>query len=528
MREQWLAQASLLPSRLGPHIVLSLAALALASTISLPLGVVASRHRWLRAVALSVVGVAQTVPGLALLALMVLLLGGFGFWPALSALTLYGILPVLSNTVAGMQAVPSDVREASEGLGMTPRQMLWHVELPLALPLILAGVRTASVWVVGTATLSTPVGQASLGNYIFSGLQTRNWVSVLSGCLAAALLALVLDGLLAWSTRAVRERRKAPVLLSSAGLLGLALAGLLLTQERTLLSPEIEGAPQPSETAAPGAAGPLPSTPPTLAVGAKTFTEQYILAELLALQLEGAGVTVRHVSSLGSALAFDALAHGDIDVYVDYTGTLYANVLHQSDVQTAERVRTLCRQELQRRYGVELLGALGFENAYALAMRADRAEQLGITQISDLASLSPKLRLGGDYEFFDRPEWKHLRSIYNLRFAEHVSMDSTFMYEAARRGNVDVITAFSSDGRIDSHGLVLLKDDRQGFPPYEAVILLSRAAADDARVRRALRPLLGAISGSLMRQTNLLVDRDNNKQTPAQAAQSLLLQVPAR
>ena len=181
-------QLEKLPRFLGGHVVLSGAALLLSLAISLPLALRVARSPRLRVPVVTLAGVIQTVPSLALLALMVPLLGAFGFWPALAALVLYGILPIARNTVTGIVNVQPELVEAARGLGMTPRQVLGKVELPLALPIIVAGVRTSAVWLVGMATLSTPVGYTSLGNYVFGGLQTRNWTAVLVGCAAAAAL----------------------------------------------------------------------------------------------------------------------------------------------------------------------------------------------------------------------------------------------------------------------------------------------------------------------------------------------------
>jgi osmoprotectant transport system permease protein len=175
-----------------------------------------------------------------------------------------------------------------------------------------------------------------------------------------------------------------------------------------------------------------------------------------------------------------------------------------------------------------MLGPLGFENAYALAMRRDRAEMLNIKTINDLVLHAPQLSIGGDYEFFDRPEWAALRDAYGLNFRERRQMDSTFMYGAVASGDVDVITAFSSDGRIARDDLVVLDDPRQALPPYDAVLLLSPKRANDQSLRRALDPLIDAIDVELMREANLRADRDDNKETPAQAARWLWERISGR
>src|SRR5689334_20254864 len=221
-----------LPDYLGSHVRVSVAALALGLLVSLPLAIL-SRHRAvLRGALLGIASIVQTVPGLALLALFYPLLlalaaltltwsgfsfSAFGFLPAVLALALYSMLPVLRNTITGLQGVDAAILEAAQGVGMTPRQSLYMVELPLALPGMMAGIRTAAVWVIGTATLWTPIGQTSLGNYIFAGLQTQNWVFVLFGCFAAAALALVVDQLLALVESGIRARSRLRAVLGGIG-----------------------------------------------------------------------------------------------------------------------------------------------------------------------------------------------------------------------------------------------------------------------------------------------------------------------
>lgn len=495
-------QLALLPERLAAHVGLTVVALVVGIAASFPLALLAVRFASFRWPLLTVAGVIQTIPGLALLALMVpaldllrrhLLPGlpAFGFWPAAVALVLYSVLPVLRNTVTGVLGVDPNLLEAARGLGMTPRQTLLRVQLPIAAPVIIAGVRTAVVWTVGVATLSTPVGQTSLGNYIFAGLQTRNWTAVIVGCVAAAALAITLDaavGLLE-SAVALRSRRHA------AGAAALAVA------------------------VAAAALWPLMHLPasPRVRIGAKTFTEQYVLAEVMSTSAEAAGLEVERVESLGSTIAFDALAGGDIDAYVDYSGTIWANHMQRTDVAGADVVLAEVTRWLAEEHQVTCLGRLGFENAYALAMRRDRAAAIGARTIADLAPKFPELTLGSDYEFFSRPEWKNLRTAYGLAPKELVSFDSTFMYDAVGKGQVDVITAFSSDGRIAAHDLVVLDDPKNALPPYDAILLVGPRAARHPGLVEALRPLVGAIDVESMRHANQLVDVDGKTKQEAAA-----------
>jgi osmoprotectant transport system permease protein len=358
---------------------------------------------------------------------------------------------------------------------MTPGQSLRMVEVPLAMQVIMAGVRTAAVWVIGTATLSTPIGQTSLGNYIFAGLQTQNWVLVLFGCVAAAALALVVDQLLAVLERGLAARSRALTASAAAGLLLIVLAALL-----------------PTATRAGGG----------YAIGAKPFGEQYILAALMEDRLRARGLAASRRDGLGSAVILDALAAGDIDAYVEYTGTIWANQMRRTDVLPRAEVLREVADWLKARHGIVTLGGLGFENAYALAMRRERAQQLGIRSIADLARHAPSLSIAGDYEFFERPEWKAIRDAYGLSFGRERQMQAEFMYPAVAGGEVDVISAYSSDGRIDQLDLVVLDDPRQAIPPYDAILLVSPRRAGDKAFLDALRPLVGAVDVKTMREAN--------------------------
>lgn len=510
MNGQLGAAFALLPDYLGWHVLLSASALVIGVAISLPLAVLAARNAAVRWPVLALAGLVQTIPSLALLALFYPLLlalsslakgltghgfSALGFLPSLLALIVYSMLPILRNGTAAILGVDPAVREAADGMGMTSRQKLWQVELPLAAPVIMAGVRTAAVWTIGAATLSTPVGQTSLGNYIFAGLQTENWVFVLFGCAAAAGLAMVADQLLGLVESGMQRGRRRLALIGAGGLA----AGVVLA-----IAPLISFGSQP-----------------TYVVGAKNFSEQYILAELIADRLTATGASVTRKEDLGSAVAYRALASGEIDAYVDYSGTLWANVLGRKDNPGRAEVLAGLTRELAARDGVTVLGSLGFENAYALVMRGDRAQALGITSIADLARRAPQLTFGADLEFLSRPEWKAIRDAYGLNFKAQRSFQPTFMYRALSGGDADVISAFSSDGRIAADRLVVLTDPKQAIPPYDAVVLISPKRAKDEKLIAALKPLIGKVPVAAMQAANYSVDRDQDKRSPVEAARAL-------
>ncbi|MFA6123151.1 ABC transporter permease/substrate-binding protein [Sphingomonas sp.] len=496
---------SRVPPLLAAHLLLAAAALVLGVAISLPLAIWSARRPGVARVALGFASLVQTVPSLALLALFYPLLlfasglvgGGIpalGFLPSLLALTLYALLPILRNGVTGLAGIDPAVIEAADGMGMTAWQKLRLVEAPLVAPVLMAGVRTAAVWTIGAATLSTTVGQPSLGDLIFAGLQTQNWALVLAGCVSAAGLALAVDALLGVIERGIAMRKRGRVYGAGAALLLAVLAAL-------------------APLAVPRA--------PTIVIGAKNFSEQYILARVIGHRLEQAGYRVEYREGLGSAVIYGALSTGAIDVYVDYAGTLWTNAMRRSDTPARAQMVAAIGEWSARTSGVRLLGALGFENAYAFAMRGEAARAKGIVSLDDLVRAAPGLTLGSDLEFLERPEWAAVQRAYPIRFAATHAYSPTFMYRALESGQADVISAFSSDGRIAAEHLTVLTDPRRAIPGYDAILLLAPKRAKDARLAAALKPLVGRIPVSVMREANYLVDRDRGKVSPEDAARWL-------
>ncbi|MBO9712986.1 ABC transporter permease/substrate-binding protein [Sphingomonas sp.] len=493
------------PELLAQHLLLAFAAMLLGLVISVPLAILSARNKAVGRIALGFASLVQTIPSLALLALfypillsLSALVGGgipaLGFLPSLLALMLYALLPILRNGVTGLATLDPAVLEAADGVGMTPWQKLLWVEAPLVAPVLMAGIRTAAVWTIGAATLATTVGQPSLGDLIFAGLQTQNWTLVLAGCIAAAGLALAVDALLGLAEYGIARRKRILVWAS----LGTLAAALLVA-----LTPVLPGGQK------------------TVVVGAKGFSEQYILARLIGHRLEAAGYKVQYREGLGSVVAFAALASGDVDVYVDYSGTIWTNEMKRTDVPPRDAIVAGVGQWARAQHGVTLLGSLGFENAYAFAMRGADAKRLGIVSLADLARHAPALDLATDVEFLERPEWKAVRTAYGLSFKSAHPYQPTFMYRALESGEADVIPAFSSDGRIAADRLAVLSDPKGAIPGYDAILLLAPARANDPRFQAALEPLVGAIPVEAMREANYRVDRDQAKASPDAAARWL-------
>lgn len=498
-------QLALVPEYLTAHLQLSLLALAMGALISIPLGIAATRIPWIEQPVLGVASVVQTIPSLALLAVMVPLLAAvdlqsIGFLPAFIGLMMYSVLPILRNTVTGIAGVDPALLEAARGVGMTPRQRLFRVELPLAAPVIVAGLRTSAVWIVGTATLSTPVGATSLGNFIFSGLQLRDYTAVLVGCVAAAALAILLDALVFVLEQGVRLRRRAQTVGATA-----VLVGLFAYASITFALPLFGSTARP------------------IRIGAKTFTEQYVLSELLALHIErDTGLATEVLASLGSTVAYDALRNDQIEVYVDYSGTIWATVMNRPSLGASrEQVLDEVGRWVHETHGVTLVGTLGFENTYVLAIPEVEAERLGVTKISDLERHAENMEIGGDYEFFARAEWEAIESTYSLQFSGERAMDASLMYQAIELGNVQVIAGYSTDGRIDALNLRVLEDDRNAIPPYDAILLTSpQLAAEHGDVIASLQELIDTIPARTMRAMNRAVDED--QRSPDEVAREFL------
>ena len=495
-----------LGDQLAAHVLLCAAALALGIAVALPLAIWASRSPPVARIALGFASLVQTIPALALLALFfpILLslrsvfgegLPTLGFLPALLALALYALLPILRNAVTAQANLDPALIEAADGVGMSSWQRLRLVETPLAAPYVMAGIRTAAVWTIGAATLATTIGQPSLGDPIFAGLQTQNWELVLAGCFASAGLALCADGLLGTVEKGIAARRK-PQWTAGLAVLALAVGAALFAQFGGGKDDRI-------------------------VIGAKGFSEQYILARLIGHRLEDAGYAVEYRDGLGSAVAHSAVTSGSVDILVDYTGTIWTNQMKRSDNPERDAMIAEISDWEEQTSGTLVLGRVGFENAYGFALPRGKAEAMGLTSIADLAPVSRDLVVGGDPEFFERPEWAAVRDAYGLSFRQQRNFSPTFMYNALRSGEADVIGAYTSDGRIAADDLVILEDPARAFPNYDAIVLVGPAARRDPALLDVLEPIIDAIDVEAMREANYAVDREEGKFSPDEAARML-------
>ena len=482
----------------GQHLVLTGVSTGLAIAIGLPFGILASTRQWLRATVLGSIGVFQTVPSLAMLAILLALVGKIGAVPAIIALTIYALLPIVRNTVTGIEGVPPEVVEAARGIGMTRLQQLIKVQLPLAMPVIIAGIRTAAVVGVGIATLSAFIGAGGLGQFINRGLALSNTQLILLGAIPAALLAVVVDGVIAataWGMEPVRHRKKHSL---KARLKSVALGMPLLLVALGVYTAVGSRSPAANHASK------------TICIGSKNFTEQIILGELMT-QMIGAHTDLavdRRFNLGGTMICHEALAAGAIDLYAEYTGTGLVAVLKRPVESDANSVFNMVRTEYKKQFKLEWLEPFGFNNTYALTVRKSDARDKVWQTISDLATSADTLRAGFTAEFSERADgYPGVRKAYGFGFAKVHDLEPSLMYQAVANGEVDVICAFTTDGRIAAYDLQPLDDNRRFFPPYFAApVIRSDFLQHHFEVRGVLARLAGVLDDKTMQRLNFEVD----------------------
>ena len=484
----WLSHRQELAVMLSQHILLVAASTFAAIAIGLPLGIFAARRPRLAAPLVGLANVVQTIPSLAMFGFLLPapLVGGVGARAAIVVLTLYGLLPIVRTTIAGLNAIDPSIREAALAMGMTARERLRLVELPLAAPAIIAGIRVAAVVGVGSATIAAAIGAGGRGEYIYRGLSMVDSTVILAGAIPAALLALAVDGALLWLERRFVARHRTRT--RRPGKLALAAVALVVLSSAVVAR----------------------RSPAAVVVGSKNFTEQVILGELVAQTIErDAGIAVDRRLNLGGTLICDtALRSGDIDVYVEYTGTALTAIFHQPVENDPAAVYETVRG-LYARTGRTLLPALGFNNTFAILVRGKDARDRGLKTIDDMAREAPRWRAGFGYEFLERPDgYPGLAAAYNLQFAAPPRvMDLSLSYRALASGQVDVIAGDATAGLIRGLDLVQLEDTRRYFPPYDAaVVARPEMLLRYPGVRVALERLGGLISADDMRAMNYAAD----------------------
>ena len=492
------------------HLFLVAVSTGLAILIGVPLGILLTRKPGLSKPVLGFANIMQTVPSLALFGFLIPLniylfdvkiLGGIGARTAIVALVLYALLPIIRNTFTGINGVDPAIRDAGRGMGMTDRQLLLQVELPLALGVIIAGVRVATVICVGTATIAAAIDAGGLGRYIFRGLRANDNLLILAGALPAALIALSADLALGYVERTLQFG--ATVRGQTKKLVGwIAVAVLVFAAIAYFVAGKSSG---------------------RIAVGSKDFTEQAILGEILAQAIEAkTGLAVERRFDLGGNLAHDALVAGEIDLYVEYTGTALLAILKSKPLTDPQEVYRRVKAEYADKFNLVWTEPLGFNNTFAILVRGEDARRLGLKTVTDASRVAAQWRAGFGQDFMSRADgYPGFARTYGLHFEETREMDLSLTYRALADGQVDLIAGNSTDGLIARYGLVQLEDDRHYFPPYDAVPVVRRATLEKYPILRAtLAQLGGILTVDEMRRLNYAVDGE--KRAPKDVAREFL------
>jgi osmoprotectant transport system permease protein len=465
---------------------LTLRGLGLALLVGIPVGLVLTRWQRSAGPIIAVLAVLQAVPSLVLLGLLIPLLG-IGQSAALFAAVVYSVFPIVLNTYVGITQVTPSIKDAARGMGMTDRQMLWHVELPLSFPVLMAGVRAGAVYASGMIVISSAIGAGGLGDYIFNGMSRDDSGLVWLGALPVLVLTLALFLAAGGLARLAEKNSALGMTLGGGVIVLLSVYAMIGVVERALVSRR-----------------------PDLIIGAKDFTEGQILAEILKQTIE-ANTDLRGEikQNLGTAVILKALNSGDIDLYPEYTGVLLTSKdgLDLPVPQDKSTITALVREQMRKRYGLVLLEPFGLNNTYAPSVSQETAKRDQLRKISDLQR-TPQLRVVIDLSFLTRPDgWKGLIDKYQLRFDKQPTQISpNLLYKALEQNEADLVIGFATDWQIQALKLVVLEDDRGYFPSYHAAPLVREDVLKRHPVlKEVLQRLAGQIDDAAMRQLNYQV-----------------------
>lgn len=495
----WQAFYELMATRSGElfsliqeHMFLSLISLGIAIVISVPLGIILTRFDKLAGPIIGVASVFQTIPSLALLVFMVPIIGT-GQTPAIIALTIYGLLPILRNTYVGLMNVDKSTIESARGMGMTNFQRLRIVEMPLAASVIMGGIRTATVLVVGVATVAGLIGAGGLGDYIFRGLSTNSAELILAGAIPAAIIALLFDFILKYVEDKSKPGKKKNSLFSRI-LFWLILAGLSITFIFVIVNNFINEE--------------------DMVISGKQDIEQEILVYMyIELIEQDTDLNVGKESYIsGTSNLVAGMENGRYDMYVEYTGTALVDILDAEDFEydTPEEVYEYVNERYEDEMPSVWLDEIGFNGSYTLTVREDFAEENNVETISDLAPHASDMTFGSTPEFQERSDgYVGIQEDYGIEFSSVQTMDSGIQYPSLANEEVDVIDAYATDGRIEANNFVILEDDLNLFPPYHAAPTVRKDLLDQyPELEDIINQLSGRIDDDKMREMNYEVDEE--------------------
>ena len=481
------------------HIELTFIAVGLSILIGVPIGIIISYIKKLDKPILGLSSVIQAVPSMALLGFLIPFVG-IGTIPAIIVVILYSLLPIIKNTYTGINGISETMIESAKGIGLTKSQILFKIQIPQTLPVIMAGIRISAVSAVGLMTMSAFIGGGGLGYLIFSGIRTLNNYQILAGAIPACILALIVDyffGLIEKLVTPVslqmkdlsreevlnKRKRQKVMLFIIFVMVGLVFLSSIKVSDKSAK---------------------------TITVSGKDFTEQNILCEMVSDYIEfNSDISVNRKCNLGGAqVVFSAIQRGDIDLYVDYLGTDYTDILKYSPISDVDKVYDTVKSEFDSKYDLTVLDKMNFNNTYALAVRQDTANKYNLKTISDLVPYASLLKISPTLEFVNREDGlSGLNKVYGLNFSDVIAIDGSPRYTALMNDNSQVIDAFTTDGLLKKFGLVVLEDDKNFFPPYYAVPVIRNSVIEKFPELEELLNNLGSyLTNDSVQELNYEVD----------------------
>jgi len=488
--------------KLWQHIYISLSATLIAILIGVPLGIFIYYRKSLRALVLNIINVLQTIPSLALLAFLIPFVG-IGLKPTLITLVAYALLPITRNAFVGINQVDNDIVETAVGLGFTRWQRLRLVELPLATPVILSGIRIATTMTIGITTIAAFIGAGGLGDFITQGLALNDDHLILLGAIPTAALALAIDFLLANFQESITHpklnNKKFPIWkLGLSVILIACFAGVVIFRCHQVITDRKS----------------------TIVIASKNFTEQYILADIMADLIRAkTDLNVETKLNLGTtSIVQAALEKGEVDMYPGYTGTAYLVILKKKTILPEKQTYQIVKTTYQKKYNLIWLPPFGFHNSQTLAVTQATAKRYHLKTLSNLIRVASQFTVGAPAEFLKRPDGlPGLKKTYGLSFKKIIQLQPDLAYDAIKNGSVNAIEVFTTDGRILAYHLVALKDDKHVYPPYEAApVIRAIVLKQHPEIKMALKLLANGISQKEIIKLNYLVEV--KKEKPAKVA----------
>ena len=473
------------------HILISFLAISIASVLGIILGIIISEYRRFSGLILGTVNILYTIPSIALLGFFITITG-VGNTTALIALIIYALLPIIRSTYTGIVNINPLIIEASEGMGSTKLQQLFKVKLPLALPVLMSGIRNMVTMTIALAGIASFVGAGGLGVAIYRGITTNNSAMTFLGSLLIAILALIFDFILGIIEKRLTNHKRTKYKVNFK-LIILGLFIIIFGAYFSLNSKKDK----------------------TINIATKPMTEGYILGQMLTELIEqdtDLKVNITNGVGGGTSNIHPAIVKGEFDLYPEYTGTSWEAVLKKEASYDESKFDEL-QKEYKEKYNLEYVNLYGFNNTYGLAVNKDIAKKYNLKTYSDLAKVSNNLIFGAEYDFFEREDgYKELQKVYNMNFKKQIDMDIGLKYQAMKDKKIDVMVIFTTDGQLAISDVVVLEDDKKMYPSYRAgTVVRSEILSEYPELKPVLEKLNNILDDKTMADLNYQVESEGKK-----------------